>query len=227
MSVTWTHLEITGFCKQSTAYLRLYLSRVSSSNWFRSQAIYSRAASVILGHQDKSKARNFCKFSAINSTPSSVILLQPDRLKTVKFGRECTETVSLTSHSKNKRKTYRYWLHRDWLSPNRNAIVIRPMNCPVSGKSNRVPDRSRGRPAAETRTRRAAAELPLPRPHRLRLCNRWGWARRFVGVNTATILVPLSRYSQPVPVRTVPTIKPIIYLVDCGLNVEKAHKNVF
>lgn len=42
------------------------------------------------GHQDRSRARSFCKFSAINSTPSSVSLLQPDRLSTVKWGNECT-----------------------------------------------------------------------------------------------------------------------------------------
>lgn len=52
--------------------------------------MYSKAASVIRGHQDKSKERNFCRFSAINSTPSSVILLQPDKLRTVKLGNECT-----------------------------------------------------------------------------------------------------------------------------------------
>lgn len=53
--------------------------------------MYSKAASVIRGHQDKSKERNFWRFSAISSTPSSVILLQPERLRTVKFGNECTE----------------------------------------------------------------------------------------------------------------------------------------
>lgn len=73
MSVMWTHL-----------------SNVSSSSWFKSQAMYSRAASVIRGHHDKSRLRSFCKFSAISSTPSSVILLQPESDRTVRFGSECT-----------------------------------------------------------------------------------------------------------------------------------------
>jgi len=73
-----------------------YLSRVSSSSWFRSQAIYSRAASVIRGHQDRSRLRSFCRFSAISSTPSSVILLQPDSDKTVRFGSECTATEKIS-----------------------------------------------------------------------------------------------------------------------------------
>lgn len=46
---------------------------------------------MILGHHDRSRDLNFCKFSAINSTPSSVILLHPDKLKTVKFGKEWTK----------------------------------------------------------------------------------------------------------------------------------------
>lgn len=66
------------------------LSNVNSSSMFKSQAIYSSAASVILGHHDKSRARSFWRFSAINSTPSSVILLQPDKDKTVKCGSEWT-----------------------------------------------------------------------------------------------------------------------------------------
>lgn len=52
--------------------------------------MYSKAASVILGHQDRSSDLNFCKFSAISSTPSSVTLLQPLSDSTVKFGREWT-----------------------------------------------------------------------------------------------------------------------------------------
>ena len=68
-----------------------YLSRVSSSKWLRSQAMYSSAASVTLGHHDKSKERNLRKFSAINSMPSSVILEHPDKDNTVKLGRVCTE----------------------------------------------------------------------------------------------------------------------------------------
>lgn len=52
--------------------------------------MYSRDASVIRGHQLRSRARSFCKFSAISSTPSSVILLQPDKESTVKCGSEWT-----------------------------------------------------------------------------------------------------------------------------------------
>lgn len=55
--------------------------------------MYSRAASVIRGHQDRSRARSFCKFSAISSTPSSVTLLHPDSDNTVKWGSECTGNV--------------------------------------------------------------------------------------------------------------------------------------
>ena len=54
--------------------------------------MHSKAASVILGHQDKSKLLNLCRFSAMASTPSSVIFEQPDKLKTVRFGSECTVT---------------------------------------------------------------------------------------------------------------------------------------
>lgn len=67
-----------------------YLSKVSSSSMLRSHAMYSNAASVILGHQLRSSARSFWRFSAINSTPSSVILLHPERESTVKCGKECT-----------------------------------------------------------------------------------------------------------------------------------------
>lgn len=67
-----------------------YLSNVSSSSWFKSQAIYSSAASVILGHHDKSRARRRGRFSATSSTPSSVTLLHPDSDSTVKLGNECT-----------------------------------------------------------------------------------------------------------------------------------------
>lgn len=94
MSVMWMHLKCQnekilspdGGLKQSSN-----LSSVSSSSIFKSHAIYSSAASVIRGHHDKSRARSFCRFSAINSTPSSVILEQPDNDKTVKCGNEWTE----------------------------------------------------------------------------------------------------------------------------------------
>lgn len=52
--------------------------------------MYSSAASVMRGHHDRSNARSFCRFSAISSTPSSVILLQPDSDNTVKCGSEWT-----------------------------------------------------------------------------------------------------------------------------------------
>jgi len=71
-----------------TAYIVFYLSKTNCSNPTKSQAMYSRAASVTRGHQDKSKICNFGKFSAINSIPSSVILLQPDKLSTVRLGSE-------------------------------------------------------------------------------------------------------------------------------------------
>lgn len=71
--------------------LIIYLSKTNCSSPTRSQAMYSRAASVTRGHQDKSKICNFGRFSAISSIPSSVILLQPDRLKTVRLGSEWTE----------------------------------------------------------------------------------------------------------------------------------------
>lgn len=66
----------------------VYLSKTNCSNPTRSQAMYSRAASVTRGHQDKSKICNFGRFSAISSIPSSVILLHPDRLSTVRLGSE-------------------------------------------------------------------------------------------------------------------------------------------
>lgn len=50
---------------------------------------------MIRGHHDKSRERSFCRFSAISSTPSSVILLQPDKLSTVRLGNECTENNTL------------------------------------------------------------------------------------------------------------------------------------
>ena len=78
--------------------VKSYLSSVSSSRWLRSQAMYSRAASVTLGHQDRSNERNLRKFSAISSIPSSVILEHPDSDKTVKLGRVWTE--------KNKNKVF-------------------------------------------------------------------------------------------------------------------------
>lgn len=71
------------------------LSSVSSSSMFKSQAMYSRAASVIRGHHDRSRARSFWRFSAISSTPSSVILLQPDNDSTVKCGSEWTEMSNI------------------------------------------------------------------------------------------------------------------------------------
>ena len=67
-----------------------YLSRVSSSKWLRSQAMYSSAASVTLGHHERSNERSLRRFSAINSMPSSVILEQPDNDNTVKLGKVCT-----------------------------------------------------------------------------------------------------------------------------------------
>ncbi|KAK3914892.1 Lipoprotein signal peptidase, partial [Frankliniella fusca] len=67
-----------------------YLSSVSSSSWLRSQAMHSSAASVTRGHHDRSRQRSMWRFSAIISTPSSVTLLQPDRLSTVRLGSECT-----------------------------------------------------------------------------------------------------------------------------------------
>lgn len=58
--------------------------------------MYSKAASVILEHQLKSKERSLGRFSAINSTPSSVTLLQPDSDSTVKFGNEWTAIKKTT-----------------------------------------------------------------------------------------------------------------------------------
>lgn len=83
-----------------------HLSNVSSSSWFKSQAMYSKEASVMRGHHDKSKARSFCRFSAMSSTPSSVSLLQPDKLSTVRCGNECTatETQKQKEEAKVRRK---------------------------------------------------------------------------------------------------------------------------
>ena len=50
--------------------------------------MYSRAASVILGHQLRSRLTSFLRFSATNSMPSSVTLLQPERERIVRFGSE-------------------------------------------------------------------------------------------------------------------------------------------
>ena len=52
--------------------------------------MYSSAASVTLGHHDRSNERSLRRFSAINSMPSSVILEQPDNDNTVKLGKVCT-----------------------------------------------------------------------------------------------------------------------------------------
>ena len=54
--------------------------------------MYSRAASVTRGHHERSRDRNLRKFSAMSSIPSSVIFEQPERDRTVKLGRVCTET---------------------------------------------------------------------------------------------------------------------------------------
>jgi hypothetical protein len=83
-----------------------HLSRVSSSRCVRSQAMYSRAASVIRGHQETSRLTcrprirdkwanqrrrtSFLRFSAISSIPSSVIFEQPERERMVRLGREWT-----------------------------------------------------------------------------------------------------------------------------------------
>lgn len=66
------------------------LSSTSSSSLCRSHAMYSRAMSVIRGHQDRSRLRSLRRFSATSSTPSSVILEQPERLRAVRLGRLCT-----------------------------------------------------------------------------------------------------------------------------------------
>lgn len=79
------------FGKSYASIIFSYLSNVSSSKLFKSQAIYSKAASVILEHQLRSKERSLGKFSAINSTPSSVTLLHPESDSTVRLGKECTE----------------------------------------------------------------------------------------------------------------------------------------
>lgn len=96
------------------------LSNVNSSSWLRSQAIYSKAASVIRGHQDKSKERSFCRFSAINSTPSSVILLHPLKLNTVRLGNEWTAIYQ------EQKQALKYGvLITNWLFTNIYNAVIR------------------------------------------------------------------------------------------------------
>lgn len=96
----WTNMYMTGmhiskFHHNRGEYRALtYRSNVSSSSWLRSQAMYSSEASVIRGHQDRSRARSFCRFSAISSTPSSVTLLQPDSDSTVRWGSECTTMLN-------------------------------------------------------------------------------------------------------------------------------------
>ena len=57
--------------------------------------MYSSAASVTLGHHDRSNERSLRRFSAINSMPSSVILEQPDNDNTVKLGKVCTAKAKL------------------------------------------------------------------------------------------------------------------------------------
>lgn len=86
-----------------------YRSNTSSSNWFRSQAIYSSDASVMRGHHDKSSVFNFCRFSAISSMPSSVTLLHPDNERTVKCGSECTVNweSEREKETRETNKTYR------------------------------------------------------------------------------------------------------------------------
>ncbi len=66
----------------------IYLSKVSCCKDVKSQAIYSKALSVIRGHHDKSSDLNFRKFSEINSMPSSVIFVHPERLSIVRLGSE-------------------------------------------------------------------------------------------------------------------------------------------
>lgn len=103
MSVMWIHLQSKQLEKgklESLAFTNL--SNVSSSSMFRSQAMYSSAASVIRGHHERSKARSFWRFSAISSTPSSVILLQPDSDNTVKCGNEWTARCQTRSSLKMK-----------------------------------------------------------------------------------------------------------------------------
>lgn len=102
----WRHKRSQGFSSEGITHKNYMLciwicetclSNVNSSSWFKSQAMYSSAASVIRGHQDKSSERSFCKFSAMSSTPSSVTLLHPDSDRTVKFGNECTINKSVLS----------------------------------------------------------------------------------------------------------------------------------
>lgn len=87
-----------------------YLSRVNSSNKLKSHAMYSNAASDILGHQDKSSTLSCLKFSANNSTPSSVILEQPDSERTVRLGSTWTRLSSpwlVSSQQDRSRKAWR------------------------------------------------------------------------------------------------------------------------
>ena len=60
--------------------------------------MYSSAASVTRGHHETSRERSFRKFSAISSMPSSVIFEQPDRERTVRLGRVCTESFDILSY---------------------------------------------------------------------------------------------------------------------------------
>lgn len=55
--------------------------------------MYSRDTSEIRGHQDRSSERSFRRFSVISSIPSSVIFVQPDKLRIVRLGSECTENL--------------------------------------------------------------------------------------------------------------------------------------
>ncbi len=52
--------------------------------------MYSRAASVTLGHHETSSDLSFLRFSAMSSIPSSVTLEQPDSDSIVRFGRVWT-----------------------------------------------------------------------------------------------------------------------------------------
>ncbi len=58
-----------------------YLSSVSSSRCVRSQAMYSRAASVTRGHQDRSRLTSFRRFSAISSRPQDTTLVHVQALR--------------------------------------------------------------------------------------------------------------------------------------------------
>ena len=75
--------------------------------------MYSSAASVTRGHHDRSSERSLRRFSAISSTPSSLTLLQPDRLSAVKLG---SEWITLTmpwlviSQQERRRSVSSVWL---------------------------------------------------------------------------------------------------------------------